>query len=164
MEELAVSIVASMPASVDRLTADLSAEQLRARPAPNEWCVLEIAGHLIDKTEAWGERLRRIAAEEKPVLPAFDQVERVRDRAYIEADVTALLARLRQLATELVTDLRHLPTEAWARQGIHEERGVLTLGEACRIYAISIPEHMAQLVTAREAATLAEHLPGRPGA
>ncbi len=150
MEYLALQIIDGMPISVRRLTADLTAEQLHRRPAENEWSIIEITGHLIDKTEIWGERLRRIAAEDRPFLPVYDQNAFVRDRRYREQDEEALLQRLTAAGTALCGDLRTLPAQAWSRIGVHEERGQMTLGDACRIYAISLPEHIEQLVATRD--------------
>ena len=150
MEYLALQIIDGMPISVRRLTADLTAEQLHRRPADEEWSIVEITGHLIDKTEVWGERLRRIAAEDRPFLSVYDQNAYVRDRRYQEQDEAPLLERLTALITALVGDLRTLPAEAWTRIGVHEERGQLTLGEMCRFYAIGVPEHIGQIVATRD--------------
>lgn len=149
MEELALRIIAAAPASLQRLTADLSPEQARRRPAPGAWSIGEILGHLVDKTEVWGERFRRIAAEDEPRLPAFDQDAYVRDRGYQAQDAAALRERLAAMLHAVVAELRALPEAAWQRAGVHGERGRLTLGEACRIYAISLPEHVDQVVATR---------------
>ena len=42
-------------------------ELLRWRPAPEEWCVLEVVGHLIETEErGFAGRIRTILAEERP--------------------------------------------------------------------------------------------------
>ncbi|HZQ38122.1 MAG TPA: DinB family protein, partial [Dehalococcoidia bacterium] len=82
MEELALQIIESLPVTLRRLTADLSDARLRRRPASGGWSIVEITGHLIDKTEVWGERFRHIATQNQPSLPAFDQDAWVRDRNY----------------------------------------------------------------------------------
>jgi hypothetical protein len=153
MEELALRIIAATPASLERLTGDLSAEVARRRPAEGEWSIVEILGHLTDTTEVWGERFRRIAAENEPLLPGFDQDAYVRDRGYQDQDPAALRSRLAAALQSLVAELRALPQGAWKRSGIHGERGRLTLGEACRVYAISLPEHVDQIVATRRIAT-----------
>jgi DinB superfamily len=152
VEYLAMQIIGGMPVSVRRLAIDMTSEQLHRRPAEHEWSIVEITGHLVDKTEMWGERLRRIASEDRPFLPGFDQDAYVRDRRYQEQELEPLLARLTALSTALVGDLRALPPDAWKRMGVHEERGPLSLGDACRIYAISIPDHVRQITESRDAA------------
>lgn len=149
MEELALRIVTATPPTIRRLTADLSTDETHLRPAVGEWSIVEIIGHLIDKTEVWGERLRRIAAEADPQLPAFDQDEYVRERDYQAQDAEPLVDRLSEMQMSLVGELRALPADAWQRTGVHGERGRLSLGEACRIYAISLPDHVDQVVQTR---------------
>ncbi|HZU76835.1 MAG TPA: DinB family protein [Dehalococcoidia bacterium] len=161
-EPLAISIIDSLPAALRRLTADLVDEELRFRPAPGEWSIVEIVGHLIDKTEAWGGRFHRIATEDRPTLPAFDQDAYVRDRRYQDQHLDELLTRLSALLTAVAGELRSLPADAWERTGVHAERGVLTLGEAVRIYAVSLPEHVTQIVATRDAALSRTGVP--PGA
>ncbi len=151
MEELALQIIETLPLSLHRLTADLSDEQLRRRPAPGEWSIVEITGHLVDKTEVWGERFRHITSQDRPSLPAFDQDAWVRERDYQAQPFPALAERLGGMLVQLAADLRQLPPDAWERIGLHEERGHLTLAEACRVYAISLPQHVEQLVATRDA-------------
>ncbi len=152
MEQLALRIIEGSPVSIRRLAIDMTSEQLHRRPAENEWSIVEITGHLIDKTEMWGERLRRIATEDRPFLPGFDQDAYVRDRGYQGQELESLLVRLTALSTALAGDLGALPAESWKRMGVHEERGQLSLGDACRIYAVSIPEHIEQITLNRDAA------------
>lgn len=158
MEELALRIIDNLPATLRRLSADLTPAELTARPAAGEWSFVEIVGHLIDKTEAWGERFRRISAEELPMLPGYDQEARVRERDYQSQPLAAVRAHLDALLAGIAADLRALPPEAWSRAGVHSERGRLTLAEAVRIYAISLPEHTEQLVRTRDAALLAARM------
>ena len=48
-------------------------EFLRWRPAPEEWCVLEVVGHLIETEErGFAGRIRTILAEERPRLATWD--------------------------------------------------------------------------------------------
>lgn len=150
MEELALRIIEGAPATLRRLAFDLTPAQAAAHPAEGEWSIVEIVGHLVDKTEVWGDRFRRIAAEDGPRLVAFDQDEWVRERNYQAASLIELRARLDTLFVELVRDLRALPADAWARSGTHTERGVITLADGVRLYAISLPEHMDQLLRTRE--------------
>lgn len=151
MEDLALQIIEALPVTLRRLTADLSEAQVHERPAPGEWSIVEITGHLIDKTEVWGERFRHIATQDQPSLPAFDQDAWVRERNYQAQPFAPLAERLGGMLVQLAAELRGFPPEAWQRVGLHEERGRLSLAEACRIYAISLPEHVAQLVATRDA-------------
>ncbi|HZQ36269.1 MAG TPA: hypothetical protein VFD32_10070, partial [Dehalococcoidia bacterium] len=62
-----------------------------------------------------------------------------------------LAERLGGMLMHLAAELRGYPADAWQRVGLHEERGRLSLAEACRIYAVSLPEHVEQIVATRDA-------------
>jgi uncharacterized damage-inducible protein DinB len=160
VEELAIRIVESTPQTIRRLTETLTPEQYRARPWPREWSVIEIIGHLVDKTEVWGERFRKIAVENEPRLEAYDQDARVEERRYRDQELGAVLQRLAELTAALACDLRALPEEAWSRAGTHTERGRITLAEGVRLYAISLPEHVEQLIRTRDAALAGQQARG----
>ena len=151
MEQLALRLIDDAPVSLRRLTVDMDDDSLRRRPQPQEWSIVEIAGHLVDKAEVWGERLRRIAAEDRPFLPAYDQDARVVERGYRSQSLDGVVKKLEELSRALTSDLRALPAEDWQKIGVHEERGQMTLAEATRIYAISLPDHVEQLIATRDA-------------
>ena len=69
---LAEGLVAG-PAKVRHALRGLSAEQLRARPVPGKWSILEVVCHLADSDQAWAHRIKRAIAEEKPLLIGYDE-------------------------------------------------------------------------------------------
>lgn len=64
-EEIAAILQESPEALVQALDG-VSDEVLRRYPTPDEWCMKEIAGHMIDVTELFLERLRLILTAETP--------------------------------------------------------------------------------------------------
>jgi DinB superfamily len=46
---------------------------LRRRPAPGEWAIIEVVGHLADTEERALARVRRMLAEQDPELEPFDR-------------------------------------------------------------------------------------------
>jgi len=47
--------------------------RLRRRPAPGEWAIIEVVGHLADTEERALARVRRMLAEDTPYLEPFDR-------------------------------------------------------------------------------------------
>src|SRR5262245_45113344 len=59
-------------------------EELTWRTAPNEWSAREFVHHLADSETIAGIRLRRLLAEDKPVIQGYDQDEYTRRLRYQE--------------------------------------------------------------------------------
>ncbi|MBO0794068.1 MAG: DinB family protein, partial [Ktedonobacteraceae bacterium] len=66
---------------------------IRHRPGDGKWSAIEVLGHMIDKMTHWSDRVERIAREERPTLPGYDQDAEVRDHAYQQADPARLFER-----------------------------------------------------------------------
>jgi DinB superfamily len=56
------------PVQVRRMVSDLSVEQLKARPLPGRWSTLEVVCHLVDSEQAWCHRMKRVIAEDRPLI------------------------------------------------------------------------------------------------
>jgi len=70
-------------------------EFLRWRPAPEEWCVLEVVGHLIETEErGFAGRIRTILIEERPRFTTWDPSTVARERQDEQRDPAELLAEL----------------------------------------------------------------------
>lgn len=150
-----IPILGGMPSKVYGLVAQLTEAQLTWRPAEKEWSIKEVLCHLRDAAEIYGLRLRRIATEEDPFLPAFDQDAYARDRGYqAEIAPVAVLAyaQHRQATYDL---LRGLPDEGWDRTGVHQEAGQMTLREMVERVVNHELEHLEQLRRLRAQATAA---------
>ena len=62
----------STPAAAREVLAD-AGRLLRTRPAPEEWSVLEVIGHLLDGELMASGRYRWILAHDRPPLMPYDQ-------------------------------------------------------------------------------------------
>ena len=65
----------------------LSPEQLTARSGPGAWSILELVVHLADSDLVGADRMKRVIAEENPVLRAYDQDAWVKRLQYQEASL-----------------------------------------------------------------------------
>src|ERR1700747_1528274 len=72
----------------------LAPEQLRHKPAPDKWSILEILGHLADIEIVYGYRLRQMLADEKPVIAPMDQDAWAKNLGYMEMAAPELGAGL----------------------------------------------------------------------
>jgi hypothetical protein len=76
------------------LVADVDEARLRRRPAPGEWAIIEVVGHLADTEERALGRVRRMLADQDPQLEPFDQEALAEERHYLDLDLEGELARL----------------------------------------------------------------------
>jgi hypothetical protein len=118
------------PADVQRATsASLrkiiaqAGDNLRIRPAPGEWSVIELLGHVLDAEIVSSARYRWVIAENRPPLVPYDQDLWVDALGYSRADPHELLKTFDALrAANLALWERSTP-EQRVRDGMHAERG-----------------------------------------
>ena len=83
----AAALLGTMPIILRAEFGAAPGEFLRWRPAPEEWCVLEVVGHLIETEEhGFAGRIRTILAEEQPRFTAWDPSAVARERQDEESD------------------------------------------------------------------------------
>src|SRR5438874_13766049 len=105
------------PAQLRRAVAGLTADQLVARPVPGKWSTLEVICHLVDSEQAWCHRMKRVIAEEKPLLIGYDESRFAAGLAYHENDLAEELALLEGMRRQMARTLRAQPQAAWSRTG-----------------------------------------------
>lgn len=137
-------------ARVREALAGATDAELDARPAPDKWTAREIVHHLADSEMTSAIRLRRLIAEDKPVIVGYDQEEFTRRLHYdrpIEASMRAFAAA-RETTGEL---LDRLSEAEWAREGTHSESGHYSVLIWLEIYAKHAHGHADQIRRARAA-------------
>ena len=122
--------------------------QLDRLPAPGKWTARQIVHHLADSEMTSAIRLRRLLAEENPLIVGYDQEEFARRLHYdrpLEASVLALRAA-RETSAEI---LDRLSEEEWSRSGTHSESGNYSITTWLEIYAAHAHNHAEQIRRAR---------------
>ena len=123
----------------------LSKEDLLAYPVPGTWSIQEIAVHLMDSDLIGADRMKRTAAEDRPSLLGYDENAFIKNLRYDLQDArasAALFAANRKLFTVV---LRALPSEAFAKVGVHSERGPETLELQIGKYIKHLEHHLSFL-------------------
>lgn len=129
----------------------ITPEELDARPGPGQWSAREIVHHLADSEMTSAIRLRRLLAEERPMIQAYDQDEFARRLHYDRPHESSLeLFRYARLTTAEL--LERLEPAEWLREGTHSESGRYTVDTWLRIYAEHAHKHARQIREARAAA------------
>jgi hypothetical protein len=129
-------------AKVKAAVAGLSREDLLAVPVPGMWSIQQVVIHLQDSDAVAIDRMRRIIAEENPLLIGFDENEFVKNLFYDEQSAADAAESLDVSRRQFTRVLRKLPEAAFARTGVHNERGKVTLGEMLEIYVKHLERHL----------------------
>ncbi len=135
--------------AVEDALAGITEDELD-RPGPEGgWSARQVAHHLADSEARAFVRLRRLIAEDEPVILGYDEPEYARrlhyDRA-IDSSVGVVKA-VRAASLEL---LESLTDEEWERRGTHSESGAYSVDDWLRIYAGHSHDHAAQIREARQ--------------
>ncbi len=131
--------------------AGLTKAQLTAFPVPGTWSVAQLVVHVLDSDMAAGHRMRRIVAEETPLLIAYDETAFASRLHYHETDLGLVVELFEAHRRHIAQWLRLLPEEAFARAGVHNQRGKVTLGQFVQIYVDHVTHHERFLLAKRRA-------------
>jgi hypothetical protein len=143
----AAALLDAMAITLGAVLAGAPAELLRWRPAPDEWSMLEVVGHLIETEErGFAGRIRTILAEERPQFTTWDPSAVARERRDVEADPAALLAEFTRRRAEGVALLETLTTDDLHRGGDHPEVGYLTVNDLLHEWVHHDANHLRQML------------------
>ena len=139
-----------LPDLIDEAIDGLSDEELRRRPSPDEWSVLEVCCHLRDSVREEGVRIRRLVEEDGPTLEPYDEQEWARERNYRGDDPGRVRTAQRAFWGGLAYQLEGLSDEEWERGGTHPERGPVTVRGRAEEEVEHARAHLEQLRAVRE--------------
>lgn len=120
-------------------------------PEPGKWSVRQIICHLSDAELVGAMRFRQVIAEENPHLQGYDQDQWAAHLDYSRRKASHVIETFRRIRGENYELLKDLPEEAFARTGLHSERGATSLLDLLRIYTNHAENHAVQLRAARAA-------------
>lgn len=146
-----------LAAALDNLTeADLD-----NRAGPGEWSPREIVHHLAVSELIGAVRLRRLIAEEHPVIQPYDQETYAR-RLFSERPLDASLGAIKYAIRTNAAILCRLSNEQWTTGGRHLAMGPFDIDRWLTVYSGHLAGHIEQL--ARAGRGSAETQPAGPEA
>jgi uncharacterized damage-inducible protein DinB len=140
-----IAAMRSLPRELEALLAEVSGDQLRRRPAPGEWSILEVCCHLRDAARIEHERIILMASEDDPAIAPWDEQALARERRYNEDSIVAVRRDLDAAWGSLKALFEDLPDDAWQRTGRHPERGAVTIAGRAQRQAEHPREHFQQI-------------------
>jgi hypothetical protein len=131
---------AAFAAALDGLTD----AQLDAVPSDGGWTARMVAHHVADSETNSYIRLRRLVAEDDPLIVGYDE-ERWAARLHYDRPVAASIAVVRAVRAASLELLLALSPVEWQRRGRHSASGDYSIETWLRIYAAHPLEHAEQI-------------------
>lgn len=130
---------------------DFPSELLTSHPLEGKWSAREIVHHLADSESTSAIRLRRLLAEDRPLIQGYDQEQFASSLKYNEREIEPSLEAFRSARATTGQILNLMNDADWTREGEHSESGRYTPEHWLEIYADHAHNHAAQIRRLRNA-------------
>ncbi len=107
-----------------------------------KWSIKQVVVHLWHSDLAATHRMLRIACEDRPLLIAYDETAHAELLHYNEVDTQTVCEAFRLNRMHTADILKRLASEAFSRAGVHNQRGVVTLGQLVEMYVGHVEHHL----------------------
>jgi hypothetical protein len=139
------------PAQLRKAVAGMTREQLRARPVAGKWSTLEVICHIADFEPVYADRMKRVIAEDHPLLLSGDPDVFQARLAYSSRDAEEELKLIEVVRSQMARILKTLPDADFARTGKHSADGPLSLATLLERITNHIPHHVTFVQEKRKA-------------
>jgi DinB superfamily len=130
---------------VDAALAGITDDDLDRRPEEADgWTARQVVHHLADSEAMAYTRLRRLVADDDPVISGYDEPVWAR-RLHYDRPIEPSVAVLRAVRASSLQLLERMTPGDWARTGVHTESGPYSVEGWLRIYAAHPQEHAEQI-------------------
>ena len=134
------------PSLMEELVLGLSEEDLDRQPADGGWTAREVVIHMADSEMNSAIRVRKLLAEDDPVIQGYDAEDYARLFHYGDRAVEPSLAALRGARETTAQILDGISDEDWSRSGTHTESGPgYSVDRWLEIYASHAHDHAEQI-------------------
>jgi hypothetical protein len=135
-------------ADLEDALAGISEPELDRLQADGEWTARQIVHHLADGETMSYTRLRRLVADDDPIIQGYDEPRFARRLHYDRpiGSSLAVVAAVREASLDLMAAMT---PDDWAKSGTHSEIGPYTVDLWLEIYAGHVHDHADQIRRAR---------------
>jgi DinB superfamily len=138
------------PDQLETAARGLSERELDYLPGDGGWSPREVVHHTADSELTSAIRLRKLLAEDDPVIEGYDEMEFSRRLHYRERPIATSLAAVRAARETSGSILEHLSDADWGRSGVHTDSGAYSVETWLEIYAAHCHDHADQITRAVE--------------
>lgn len=149
MQELLHEYAAG-PQHLEQSLKGVTEEQLDHHPIAGAWSIRQVVCHLADSEIVYADRIKRVLAEENPLLFEADPNLFVPRLCGSNRTIEAELNVIKSLRSHMMPILLHLSVPDFQRTGRHSLDGPMTLETLVRRITSHIPHHIAFIRTKLE--------------
>jgi len=135
--------------AVDAALAGITDMELDRVPPDGGWTARMVAHHLADSEAMSYTRLRRLVADDDPVVIQGYEEPRWAERLHYDRPIAEAVAVMRAVRAASLTLLDALTEDEWGRTGTHTEGGACSVERWLEIYAAHPHDHAEQIKVAR---------------
>ncbi len=139
------------PAALRQAIVGMTPAQLNAAPIPGKWSTRQVICHIADFEPVYADRIKRVIAEDEPLLMSGDPDQFAAKLAYDQRDLDTELQLIEIVRRHLAGILRTLPAETFQRAGQHSRDGLLTIETLLTRITGHIPHHVQTIAEKRAA-------------
>jgi hypothetical protein len=141
-----LAILSQTPSRLGSLLHGIADANLRRRPSPERWSILEQVVHLSDVEIVMGFRVRlALGADDGVPIVAFDQDRWQQALRYNERDLASTLDAFTAARENNLRLYRSLDEAAWNKFGMHSERGRESVRDIVTMAAGHDRNHLRQV-------------------
>ena len=145
-EQDPLTVLAETPTRVQRMLYALPDAQLRTRPEPTRWSIIEQVAHLADVEIAVGFRVRMIMGGPDGIaIAAFDQDRWQQALHYNDRELSPTLDAFTAARQNNLRLYGSLSEADWNKYGIHAERGRESVRDVVFLNAGHDLNHLRQI-------------------
>jgi hypothetical protein len=126
--------------SATEWTGQLKRGDVKVRPNPEKWSVLEYGCHVRDVYRIFDERLRLMLTQDNPVFANWDQDETAVNDRYDLQDPAIVSPELVSSADAIAQRIDAIADDEWARRGTRSNGSEFTV-ESLSIYMLHDSQH-----------------------
>ena len=158
------STLRSVPTVLNALLAPIDPTTLRTRPEENEWCPLEVIGHLIAcDSGAFRDRIAGIV-DGNPRIAGFDAWEAINRREFAAESLDSLLAELAQERSASCDLIMSLSGSDLAKTALFEDGRRFAASDFVHEWPFHDQDHVQQILACLKVAYLPGMTPVMRGA
>jgi rubrerythrin len=151
-----IAVLQESPTAMANALVGVPDALLRRRPTPDEWCMKASAGHMLDVTELFLERVRVIldSATPPPLGGPTPPWKILEGKGYPDMASQEIVTRFSQTTEVALARIRSFSSKEWTRAGLNRGRScnILDLGTWLANHNIA---HLKQIEALREQFTQA---------
>ena len=120
----------------------LAGADVRRRPAPGTWSVLEYGAHCRDVYQIFGERLDLIINQDDPPFANWDQDATALQKRYWDSDPAAVAVELAAAAAVAADGFDVVAADQWSRTGRRSNGSVFTVETLGKYFLHDVVHHL----------------------